>query len=275
MILLVRPGYPCGCLGALSGTTATAGTGRLTRPIQSPIMALMSDQQELTTRPAAAMAPRDRRLGFVSSLEASSLSDNTKRSYETALQQLGAWLAGRPLGDAALANYLEHMSDAGKAPASARMIVASVRAFAKAHGQPNPVGPRTEATARGYARRHADRGRGQAPAATVESIAAILATACTPRRFRQSGRVESEADAQARGREDSAIASPAVSGRTTSLGGCRPPLGRYQRGQPSGGAVGARPFQQDQSGRRDDGRSTAQEWVRSRGTTTARCTARR
>ena len=56
-----------------------------------------------------------------------SVSTNTRRAYAGALGQLDAWLAGRPLDDAALAAYLAELHDAGGAASSAAMAVAAAR----------------------------------------------------------------------------------------------------------------------------------------------------
>ena len=54
-----------------------------------------------------------------------SLSDNTRRAYAGALRRLDAWLDGRRLDDADLAAYLAELHDAGRAPATAALVVAA------------------------------------------------------------------------------------------------------------------------------------------------------
>ena len=54
-----------------------------------------------------------------------SLSPNTRRAYRGALRQLDAWLEGRPLDDATLAVYLGALHEAGRAPATAALVVAA------------------------------------------------------------------------------------------------------------------------------------------------------
>ena len=51
-----------------------------------------------------------------------SVSDNTRRAYAGALGQLDAWLAGRPLDDAALAAYLAALQWADVADAGGILV---------------------------------------------------------------------------------------------------------------------------------------------------------
>ena len=50
-------------------------------------------------------------------------SPNTRRAHAMARRQLDAWLEGRPFDDASLAAYLGHLHEAGRAPATAAMVV--------------------------------------------------------------------------------------------------------------------------------------------------------
>ena len=69
----------------------------------------------------------------------------------------------------------------------------------------SPTGPATERVLAGFRRQATGRGRGQAKPCTADNLAAILATAATPR---TNGRgTESDETARARGLEDSAIAA--------------------------------------------------------------------
>ena len=60
-----------------------------------------------------------------------SVSNNTRRAYAGALGQLGAWLDGRRLDDAALAAYLAELHDAGRASSIAAMAIIAVRFSAR------------------------------------------------------------------------------------------------------------------------------------------------
>ena len=60
-----------------------------------------------------------------------------------ARRQLDAWLEGRPLDDASLAAYLGHLHEAGRGPATAAMVVATVKRSARDVGTAVPIGPLT------------------------------------------------------------------------------------------------------------------------------------
>jgi len=150
------------------------------------------------------------RLGLHSTpLAIASFSANTIRSYATALRGLDTWLAGRPADDASIADYLNHLHARGRAPASAAMVAAAVRATAKANGTQPPIGKRTDDALRGFRRTAAGRGRGQAKGVSAGDVAAILATSGLPREFatKRGLRTESNASARMRGLEDAAIAA--------------------------------------------------------------------
>ena len=85
-------------------------------------------------------------------LAAASVSANTRRAYKGALRRLRDWLAGHPLDDATLAEYLATRFEAGQ-------VVAAVRFHAKLGGQPSPTGPATERVLAGF--RREGRARGQ------------------------------------------------------------------------------------------------------------------
>ena len=53
---------------------------------------------------------------------ATSVSANTRRAYEGAIRRLQDWLAGRPLDDATLAEYLASRFEAGHSPATERVL---------------------------------------------------------------------------------------------------------------------------------------------------------
>ena len=117
----------------------------------------------------------------------------------------GSPMTNRPFYEMpALAVYLGHVFESGRAPATAALAVAAVRFRAKLAGQPDPAGEATARVLGGYRRTAADRGRGQAAPLRADGLAAILATAERPR---TDGRgVESTTTAQRRGRMDAVIA---------------------------------------------------------------------
>ena len=110
-----------------------------------------------------------------------SYAANTRMAYAGALRALETWLGDTPLSDASLANYLGFLDSAGAAPATARMVVAAVKARSKLDSSPSPVGGAATLALKGFARGgRSDRGRGQAPALTADQIADI-ANAASPR----------------------------------------------------------------------------------------------
>ena len=54
-------------------------------------------------------------------------SPNTRAAYGGALRRLAAWLDGRPLDDRTLTAYLDSLREAGRAQATAAIVVAAVR----------------------------------------------------------------------------------------------------------------------------------------------------
>lgn len=111
-------------------------------------------------------------------LVAASISENTRRTYAGALDRLDETLAGRPLADASLAEYLAGLHEAGKSPAVAGIVVAAVRFRARLAGEAPPVGPATDRVLAGFRRAGADRGRGQVAGvnwAQADAAAALAA----------------------------------------------------------------------------------------------------
>ena len=96
------------------------------------------------------------------SLIKASIAENTLKAYQRALQSLTAWLAGRTLSDALLANYITALHETGKSPATIGQVVAAVKWQLKNQSnapiQPMPI---TQATLAGIRRKGRDRGRGQ------------------------------------------------------------------------------------------------------------------
>ena len=70
-------------------------------------------------------------------------SPHTRDAYATARGRLEAWLAGRPLDDGNLAAYLDSLREAGRAPATAAIVLAAVRGAARDAGTRQPDGPLT------------------------------------------------------------------------------------------------------------------------------------
>lgn len=89
------------------------------------------------------------------------MSANTRRAYQSALHRLDAWLSGRDLTDAALADYLAFLYDAGRGYGGAAQLVAAVRRVFQESGIPSPEGRRTARALENYRRNGGGRGAGQ------------------------------------------------------------------------------------------------------------------
>ena len=96
-------------------------------------------------------------------LAAASLSKNTHRAYQGALQRLQAYLDKHDasLTDDWLAGYLVSLFHRGHSPASASMVVSAVRFQARMTGSQSPAGPATDRILAGFRREGHRRGRGQ------------------------------------------------------------------------------------------------------------------
>ena len=111
-------------------------------------------------------------------LVAASISENTRIAYTGALRRLDQALAGEPLTEAALAEHLADLHDAGASPATAGQVVAAVKFRCKLAGRPVPTGPATARVLAGIRRSGSDRGRGQVAGVRWDQAdcAATLAT---------------------------------------------------------------------------------------------------
>ena len=68
------------------------------------------------------------------------VSDNTLKAYEHATRKLEAWLEGRALTDAVLAEYIRFLYAEGKSPATINLVVSAVKWMAEYRGVGNVVG---------------------------------------------------------------------------------------------------------------------------------------
>ena len=108
-----------------------------------------------------------------------SLSENTRRVYVSQLRKLDAWLDGRELNDASLAEYVGWLYDKGVAVATPVQAVAACRYVARAAGAEDPCGALTRQALSGF-RRDAEaqrRGRGQADGISAAEAAKMAALA--------------------------------------------------------------------------------------------------
>ncbi len=118
-------------------------------------------------------APVSRRL---TDLFRHSISANTARAYESALDRLDAWLGEGGLTDYGLAEYLSELYEQGRAPATIALVVSAVKFRAKLQGTGSPVGPVTERALAGIRRAGRERGLGQVDGvdfATADDAAAF------------------------------------------------------------------------------------------------------
>ena len=134
-------------------------------------------------------------------------SPHTRAAYGGALRRLTAWLDGRPLDDTNLAAYLDSLREAGRARATAAIVVAAVRRAARHAGRRQPDGPLTrqamECFRRAVAAAGVSGGGSTARGLTADECDRVLAACCRPRR---TGRgVERDEAAVRRGLVDGAI----------------------------------------------------------------------
>ena len=138
----------------------------------------------------------------------------TVRVYASAWRRFAAWCEAQgypslPAAPETVAAYLAERANGGRAPASIRLDRAAIRAAHRDISLPSPTEhPGVANVTRGLTRATAAGGRTtrQAAALTGEALAAVRATARTPRRG-PSGRLESKAAARQRGNVDIALAS--------------------------------------------------------------------
>ena len=105
------------------------------------------------------------------------VSDNTLKAYEHATRKLEAWLEGRVLADAVLAEYITFLHAQGKSPATINLVVSAVKWMAEYRGFDTVVGDisaRTLSDIRGEGK---ERGRRQVDGLTWDEVARVCATA--------------------------------------------------------------------------------------------------
>lgn len=133
----------------------------------------------------------------------------TLRAYGAALARLDEWLAGAPLTDRSLADYLAARHADGLAPASLTVTVAAVAFTASRSGRPNPAGPETARVMDGARRQGRARGRGQVSGVQWEqadAAAALAARDGSPSGLRDAALIAVASDAMLRVGEIAALA---------------------------------------------------------------------
>ena len=99
-----------------------------------------------------------------------------KKAYTYALKRVRTWLNENnhtTVTDLAMAEYVNHLHEAGQAYPSARLAVSAVAWFAKESGHPDPIGGLTRKALKAYRRQSAGRGRGQATSLRFEAVDAF------------------------------------------------------------------------------------------------------
>jgi len=120
------------------------------------------------------------------SLVSESISENTLKAYLGVLRRLSEFvdinnktmsvdLLLERLSDLSLARYIATLETKGRAPATAQIAIAAVCYMARLRERKSPAGKLTDAAMRGFRRRCADRGRGQARGITWTQAEKIVA----------------------------------------------------------------------------------------------------
>ena len=104
-------------------------------------------------------------------------SDNTLKAYEHAKQKLEAWLEGRQLTDAVLAEYIRYLDAEGKSAATINLVVAAVKWMAAHQGADYEVGPISASTHSEIRVEGKRRGRRQADGLTWDEVERVCAAA--------------------------------------------------------------------------------------------------
>ena len=105
------------------------------------------------------------------------ITGNTRRAYQGALSRLDDWLHDRPLDDASLAEYVQHLHSAGKAPNTISLAVAAAVFRARLVDIPSPVGALSTIALRAVRRDSQGRGRGQVTGINWQAADATVAVA--------------------------------------------------------------------------------------------------
>lgn len=156
----------------------------------------------------------------------SSVSENTRRVYVSQLRKLDAWLEGRELNDASLAEYVGWLYDKGVAAATPVQAVAACRYVTRAVGAEDPCGALTRQALSGFRRdaQAQQRGRGQAfgiSADQAAKMAALAADSSSLSGLRDSAIIALMSDAMLRVSEAAALRVGDVAQRADGSGRVR------------------------------------------------------
>ena len=156
----------------------------------------------------------------VKRLMAASLSPNTQRAYQHALQGLEQHLMGRRLTDGELAAYITHLYDTGKSPSTITIVVAAVKWRLKKANETLHF-PITDTTLAGIRREGKDRGRGQVDGITwqdVDRVCIYAETQGTLAGLRDAVMIRLMSDCLLRISEVVAVDVEDIKGKTLAIG---------------------------------------------------------
>ena len=105
------------------------------------------------------------------------VSDNTLKAYEHATRKLEAWLEGRALTDAVLAEYIRFLYAEGKSPATINLVVSAVKWMAEYRGVGNVVGDITARSMSEIRGEGKERERRQVDGLTWDDVERVCAAA--------------------------------------------------------------------------------------------------
>ena len=105
------------------------------------------------------------------------ITGNTRRAYQGALSRLDEWLNDRQLDDSSLAEYVQYLHSAGKAPNTISLAVAAAVFRARLVDAPSPVGALATIALRAARRDSKGRGRGQVAGINWQAADATVAVA--------------------------------------------------------------------------------------------------
>ena len=124
--------------------------------------------KDLKVSPKSAMSDQTARAVFAS------VSKNTLQSYRRAVKALEAWLNGRALTDALLADYISELFyEAGRSPSTIGIVVSAVK---WRMGDAGVVGQITKKALAGIRREGVGRGRGSVQGLSYEEVDRVVAT---------------------------------------------------------------------------------------------------
>ena len=105
------------------------------------------------------------------------VSDNTLKAYEHATRKLEAWLEGRALSDAVLAEYVRFLHEQGKSPATINLVLSAVKWMAEHYGMDAVAGAATEGAVSAVRKKGKGRGRRQADGLSWDDVERVCAAA--------------------------------------------------------------------------------------------------